>query len=151
MQRYLFLFLLATFLLTSCKTRKQDKMEQSQLNEVLVKSADTASNIVFANLNQILKEDMLYHVEKVELKSKELKIVVQYGGGCVKPHLFELHTDGTISEEGNMNFYLLHKTKNDMCKALIIEELSFDLSMLYQLESNVLKGIVLNKDFKLSL
>ncbi|MCB0509358.1 MAG: hypothetical protein H6579_03910 [Chitinophagales bacterium] len=126
-------------------------MEQARMNEVVVKSEDVPSDFQFSDLDKIPKEDLLYHIEKVELKNKSLSIVVQYGGGCVKPHHFELHTDGRISEEGNMNFFLLHKTRNDMCKALIIEELNFDLSLLYQLESKLLKGIVLNKDFKLSL
>lgn len=151
MQRYLFLFLWIAILFTSCKTRKQNKMEVSHLNEITHKSVDSSSNLIFASLNNIAKEDLLYHIENVDFKNRELKIVVQYGGGCVKPHLFELHTDGAIMEDGMMHFFLLHKTRNDMCKALIIEELSFDLSILYDLESKLLKGIVLNKDFKLSL
>ncbi|MEZ4979266.1 MAG: hypothetical protein R2772_08200 [Chitinophagales bacterium] len=126
-------------------------MESSHINEIAHKSVDSSSNLVFTSLDNIAKEDLLYHIENVEIKNKELKVVVQYGGGCIKPHLFELQTDGAIVEDGMMHFFLLHKSRNDMCKALIIEELSFDLSLLYDLESELLKGIVLNKDFKLSL
>lgn len=151
MRHYLFIVLFSSILFTSCKIGKLNKAEQTNINELDLKSASFASNIVFASLSNIAREDLLYYIEQVDFKNKELIIEVQYGGGCVKPHLFELHTDGNIGEDGNMHFFLLHKTRNDMCKALILEELRFDLSMLYDLESNVLKGIVLNKDFKFSL
>jgi hypothetical protein len=80
-----------------------------------------------------------------------LLVQVQYGGGCIKPHVFKLVTDGIIDKEGGMDFYLLHKTHDDMCKALLMEDLIFDLAQIYSLKSEVLSNIRLNKMPKIDL
>ncbi|MCD8528598.1 MAG: hypothetical protein LRY27_01120 [Chitinophagales bacterium] len=93
----------------------------------------------------------MYKINLTDLKDQVLKVNVQYGGGCVHPHVFELVTDGIVNNEGVMDFTLLHKTHNDLCKALIVKDYYFDLGEVYQLKSSVLQYIQINGEGKVAL
>lgn len=136
------LYLIISFTFLSCKTKDltNNKITLEENKVGLIES--NAFSIL--NLEEIDKQDLLFNINELSIENNQLIAVVQYGGGCVKPHVFELVTDGLINEDANMNFYILHKTHDDKCKALIIEKLSFDLNNLYNLKSNLLKTITIN-------
>lgn len=60
-----------------------------------------------------------------------LHIITRYGGGC-KEHDFELYWNGLFMESNpvQVNLQLSHHSNNDMCRALITENLYFDLALL---------------------
>lgn len=152
MKSSLKILLLALLLLSACKAKKAASNELANLEKVEnLESAKKPAGFEVTSIDKVSKEDLLFHINKMAIKDKMLTVQVKYGGGCVKPHVFELVTNGIISKEGGMNFYLLHKTHNDMCKALLIEDLSFDLAQLYNLQSSVLKNIQINKMPKIDL
>lgn len=146
-------FLMISFLLLfACKAKKDlSLVETDAVKSELVEIENPLKSFTMGSLDNIAKEDLLYSLKEVKIADKKIAVQVQYGGGCVKPHLFELITDGVIDQSGNMNFYLLHKTHNDRCKALMIEDLVFDLENLYKLQSDVLKTIRLNNMRKIDL
>jgi hypothetical protein len=57
-----------------------------------------------------------------------LLLKVQYGGGC-KDHLFAMKTQlmWMKSLPPQLNLWLEHENNDDMCRALITKELTFDL------------------------
>ena len=152
MKSSLKILLVALLFLSACKARKAASLvNDSQEKIEIVESAKAPASFEVMGLDNINKQDLLFHINKMAIKDKILLVQVQYGGGCVKPHEFELITNGIINKEGGMDFYLLHKTHNDMCKALLIEDLTFNLEKLYNLQSNVLKNIRINKMPKIDL
>lgn len=141
--KYFFSFYFLFFILVACKTK-----DLTNNNEVVQENKiEIIKNKSFSimDLNQIDKQDLLFNINEVGVENKQLKVNLQYGGGCVKPHVFELVTNGLIDKNGNMSFYLLHKTHNDKCKALLIENHVFDLTKVYNLKSNLLKTITINE------
>jgi hypothetical protein len=66
-----------------------------------------------------------------DIVGDSLKVKLQYGGGCVKPHQFALVRTAS-STPGEVAIYLLHKTLTDRCKALVRAELSYGISSLLQ-------------------
>ena len=144
---YVFVFLF----LVSCKSK--DGLVSSprvQDGEVVVVEGKKALLFNVGMLNEPDKADLLFSIRNLSLADKQLKIDVQYAGGCVRPHVFELVTDGIIDTNGNMAFQLLHRTHNDFCKALIMETLVFDFSSLYQLNSEKLKTFTINQQGKVT-
>ena len=142
-------FLIAFVFLVSCKTKKistNNVQDFDNKNELIENKAFTIQN--FTSLN---KEDLLFSIKEARIVNEQLFVNLQYGGGCVKPHVFELVTNGLINERGNMSFYVLHKTHNDNCKALLMEEKVFNLSELYNLKSELLKTITINEMKELPL
>lgn len=146
------LLLIAFLFISGCKAKKMAAVEPEYVEKVeLVENTKSTASFSIAAIDNIDKQDLLFHIKDLVIKDKTLLVQVQYGGGCVKPHVFELVTDGVIDKDGIMDFYLLHKTHNDMCKALLFEDLSFDLAQLYSLKSSVLKNIRVNKLPKIDL
>jgi len=131
--------------MSSCKAKKA--ASETVRGDGTIKLHDTGNKIQSFQIGEIdepVKEDLMFVIKDLTILEKKVEIKVQYGGGCVKPHVFELYTDGVLDNSGNMDFYLLHKTHNDYCKALIIEALVFDLKPLYDLQSQKLKTIRIN-------
>ena len=144
---YVFVFLF----LVSCKSK--DGLVSSprvQDGEVVVVEGKKALLFNVGMLNEPDKADLLFSIRNLSLAGEQLKIDVQYAGGCVRPHVFDLSTDGIIDASGNMAFQLLHRTHNDFCKALIMETLIFDFSSLYQLNSEKLKTFTINQQGKVT-
>lgn len=75
-----------------------------------------------------------YTINSVKINRDILTIEVQYGGGC-KEHVFSLFGSPAFMKSNpvQIDVMLSHNANNDMCKALITEELSFDLSPLKEL------------------
>ena len=72
----------------------------------------------------------LFGVNEVELVGDELRVSVNYGGGC-EQHEFLAYGSTSINEEGAevSVFFLSHDANNDVCEALILEhQLCFGLS-----------------------
>ncbi len=67
----------------------------------------------------------------IGIREDKLLIRVSYGGGC-RLHLFQLNWDGQIMESNpfQVDLELSHNNNEDMCRALITEDLQFDLSTL---------------------
>tara|TARA_B100000497_G_scaffold127466_1_gene169375 strand:+ start:2023 stop:2484 length:462 start_codon:yes stop_codon:yes gene_type:complete len=145
MKYFLKIFLLIFLVMSSCKAKKA--ASETVRGDGTIKLHDTGNKIQSFQIGEIdepVKEDLMFVIKDLTILEKKVEIKVQYGGGCVKPHVFELYTDGVLDNSGNMDFYLLHKTHNDYCKALIIEALVFDLKPLYDLQSQKLKTIRIN-------
>ena len=71
----------------------------------------------------------LFGVNEVELVGDELRVSVNYGGGC-EQHEFQAYGSTSTNEEGAevSVLFLSHDANNDVCEALILEhQLCFDL------------------------
>ena len=149
----IWMYLLMCFLvLSSCKAKKDLQATTSgEVKSEVVENSPKKLTFSIESIDDISKEDLLFSIKDVKIADKKLAVQVQYGGGCVKPHVFELVTDGVIDQTGNMDFYLLHKTHGDKCKALLIENLVFDIENLYSLKSEVLTTVKLNNMRKIDL
>lgn len=68
---------------------------------------------------------------KADLKKDLLLLTVRYGGGC-KEHEFELYWDGLFMESNplQVKLELSHNSNEDMCRALLTDELYFNLSII---------------------
>ena len=73
----------------------------------------------------------LYGVNEVQVFEDELRISVNYGGGC-EEHEFKLINDNSLVDGGGQQMdvlYLSHNANNDGCFALITEhQLCYDIS-----------------------
>lgn len=70
-------------------------------------------------------------VVKFDITRNVLELTTRYGGGC-EVHDFELYWDGLFMESYpvQVNLQLSHNSHNDMCRALITDNLYFDLTLL---------------------
>lgn len=68
---------------------------------------------------------------QAEIKRDILTMTVRYGGGC-EDHEFELYWDGLFMESHplQVRLSLSHNSNGDMCRALLTDELYFDLSLI---------------------
>ena len=137
--------------LVSCKS-KDGLVSSPEVDEGEVVVVEGKKALLFnvGMLNEPDKADLLFSIRNLSWAGEQLKIDVQYAGGCVRPHVFDLSTDGIIDASGNMAFQLLHRTHNDFCKALMMETLVFDFSSLYQLNSEKLKTFTINQQDKMA-
>lgn len=134
-------FIFTTFLMVLTLGACQQKQLATK-NAVSVLQYDFA----IVNMSNISKEDLLYKLKEVKLEGNFLYVDVEYSGGCVKPHVFSLVTNGLVRKDGVMEFAVLHKTKDDKCKALLTENIAFDISSIINLQSQKLKELELNND-----
>ena len=60
-----------------------------------------------------------------------LKVVVEYSGGC-RDHVFQLVTNGMLMKSlpPQRPVRLIHQANEDMCRSMIIDTLTFDLTPL---------------------
>jgi len=72
-----------------------------------------------------------YTINNVEIEEDILTIEVKYGGGC-KEHIFSLFGSPGFMKSSPVqtDVMLSHNANNDLCKALITEEVSFNLTPL---------------------
>lgn len=145
MNKSISLVIILFLLLLGCKAKKaaSNSVVDEVKSEGLMPS-DEAKAFIIGDIDNVGKADLMFSMKEIELKGNKLEIAVQYGGGCVRPHVFELVSDGVIDSKGNMDFFLLHKTHNDMCKALIMETLVYDFQPLFNLKSEKLKSFKVN-------
>ncbi len=68
---------------------------------------------------------------RADIRRDVLELTTHYGGGC-KEHEFELYWDGLFMESNpvQVKLQLSHNSNNDICRALITENIYFDISLL---------------------
>ncbi|MFX0063123.1 MAG: hypothetical protein ACFFC7_13175 [Candidatus Hermodarchaeota archaeon] len=85
---------------------------------------------IIGSYYQIAPRDPL-SINSIELNNDILKVKVSFGGGC-KDHSFALIASRGFMESDpvQVNVLLSHDASNDLCEALITQDLAFDLSPL---------------------
>jgi hypothetical protein len=83
---------------------------------------------------------------RAEIAGDELRLEVQYGGGCA-PHHFSLLHEGIFleSQPVQARLHLAHDAHGDPCRALIRRSLAFDLTPLkraYQSSYQTSRGVI---------
>jgi hypothetical protein len=71
------------------------------------------------------------NIEKVVIKGNKILIDVSYSGGC-KDHEFQLIGSEMVAKSmpPQRAIILVHKANEDMCRAMIMKTLEFDISNL---------------------
>jgi hypothetical protein len=85
-------------------------------------------------------------IDSMRVDGKELTLSVHYGGGC-KHHNFTLFMAPPMFAESNpvqAYLYLFHNANGDFCRALVHENLTFDLQPLLDLYGREDETIILN-------
>lgn len=116
--KYVWLLVLVCCLLApACKSKKkpvettENDIQLVTLYEEPVLPPDS-SDLDFTILDAIAYTD-------------SVQVRIRYGGGCVKPHVFEMYTSAVPDTTGVINLYLMHKTHNDRCRALVFTQRTF--------------------------
>jgi hypothetical protein len=94
--------------------------------------------VAFASIDQNL---LKYKINEAQISEDSLIINVQYGGGAIKPHEFELvqvNNDSAAYAENTVCVFLLHKTLNDKGRAILRTRLSYDLKSINARKKNIL-------------
>lgn len=80
-------------------------------------------------LGEFPQESTPITIEKAEIVGNELLLEVSYGGGC-QEHEFKLIGSEMISKSlpPIRTIKLIHNGNNDLCKALIMQTLKYDIS-----------------------
>ena len=75
-----------------------------------------------------------YSIDTAFIYGDFLKINVSYGGGC-EDHIFNLVHEFLFcgTSPVHVPLYLTHNSNNDNCEAILVQELCFDISNLYDL------------------
>jgi hypothetical protein len=60
-----------------------------------------------------------FQIMETTLFSDSLVFNLRYGGGCIKPHVFQCYTSGMKDGSGIADLFLSHHTLDDHCKALV--------------------------------
>lgn len=109
-------------LLFSCGNKKLvGDGEGQQLKNTKVEDVGT--------LGEFPQESTPITIEKAEIVGNELILDVSYGGGC-QEHEFKLIGSEMISKSlpPIRTIKLIHNGNNDLCKALIMQTLKYDIS-----------------------
>lgn len=118
------IFLLLLLSVLACNSQK-NAVEQVDENGTAIKKLQ-----INKKSDAIDKQQMYFKIKNIKVKDGILSARLDYGGGCVKNHIFEIESNGKVSEEGVLPIYILHKTE-DNCKMMIMENRSFDISKFY--------------------
>lgn len=72
-------------------------------------------------------------ISAMRIEGDMLRLTVTHSGGC-KDHTYQLYTSGAVmkSYPPQMTLHLAHNAHGDACRALITQDLTFDLSPLKQ-------------------
>ena len=130
--KILFLIVLANF---ACTTTNKNFSENSLVKSAVAKSENEKQEIIIDDINVQRKfdktdEEMRFKIKNITQKDDALVVEVQYSGGCVDNHVFELYSTGKPDENGVIDMFLLHKTKGDLCKMMVMQPRVFDISKL---------------------
>ena len=130
--KILVLLLMANF---ACTTTNKNFSENSVVKSAIVNSENEKQEIIIDDINVKRKfdkadEEMRFKIKNITQKDDALMVEVQYSGGCVDNHVFELYSTGKPDENGVIDMFLLHKTKGDLCKMLLMQPRVFDISKL---------------------
>ena len=94
-------------------------------------------------VKEIDRSELKYTFISSDIIGDSLVAKVQYGGGCIKPHLFDL-VQTSKDDRGTVYLWLLHKTTDDKCRALVRISRSYDISTI--LKDSTVTSIKLNGD-----
>ena len=94
-------------------------------------------------VKEIDRSELKYTFISSEIVEDSLVAKIQYGGGCIKPHVFNL-VQTNKDDNGRAYLWLLHKTTDDKCKAIVRTTRTYDVSTL--LKDSTVKSIQLNGD-----
>lgn len=114
------LILICSSLFVACKCQKKIVEQTNITNEDV---------LLIGKLDMLRDSSDAIKVEDVKINGDKLEIKVSYGGGC-ENHSFELIGSPNISKSlpPIRSIQLIHRANKDVCKALIIKELTFDIS-----------------------
>lgn len=98
---------------SSCKTEPVLSLETTDLNETALQETTAVTQSPFTFVDVVLKGDTL--IAKV-----------QYSGGCGN-HTFEIEKNGFLMKSlpPKQPIKIIHRSDEDSCRALILEELKF--------------------------
>jgi hypothetical protein len=109
-----------------------EQITDTWLRGVVIKNATGGNTrrLLMATKNQPAIGDTYCSVSHAVVAGDKLLMQVTYGGGCAR-HDFQLDWNGVIRESfpPGVTLTLTHNGHNDPCKALLTEELEFDLSV----------------------
>lgn len=99
---------------------------------------EPSKNVLFKPSTELtsIKTDPV-SIDTIKISGNQLEIGVTYGGGC-NSHEFNLYIDTVLSKTGvpTTRVELVHDAKGDECKAIIIENLIFNLEPFAKIFSN---------------
>lgn len=109
-----------------------EQMNDGWLRGVVIKNATGGNSrrLLMATKNQPAIGNTHCSVSHAVVAGDKLLMQITYGGGCAR-HDFQLDWNGVIRESfpPGVTLTLTHNGHNDPCKALLTEELEFDLSV----------------------
>ncbi|MDG2311441.1 MAG: hypothetical protein P8L64_03520 [Flavobacteriales bacterium] len=114
MEKLMFVFFFVCFAsFSSCKTEPVLSLETTDLNETALQETTAVTQSPFTFVDVVLKGDTL--IAKV-----------QYSGGCGN-HTFEIEKNGFLMKSlpPKQPIKIIHRSDEDSCRALILEELKF--------------------------
>ena len=94
-------------------------------------------------VKEIDRTELKYTFISSDIVGDSLVAKIQYGGGCIQPHVFDL-VQTSRDDLGKVYLWLLHKTKDDKCRALVRVTRTYDISTI--LQDSTVTSIVLNGD-----
>jgi hypothetical protein len=129
--KHILLFILISLLFVECRKKKETTVDTNQEIQNTVK--EKPKNELMTIHGDLGYEwpgtTDPYEILETRVNGDTLTVTVQYGGGC-EPHDFQMHQNmrWMKSMPPQLNIYLEHENNNDMCRALITQDLFFDLS-----------------------
>jgi hypothetical protein len=138
----------------SCNSSRYTKMHEEIKNDPKINELKEQGLLLEMKVVEeidVNEVDLKFTITESNQQAHALYIEVQYGGGCVEPHIFELISTTEINKEGVADVWLLHKTHDDLCKALLKKKLYFDVSDITALKTKKLKYIRINNEHLLKL
>jgi hypothetical protein len=134
---YTILFSLLATILVNCKNKEKTASKEAEETEEVQESSgemtqdsDESGLSVTVDRSYHFRETDPYEIDSIWMGREDtIHIKVQYGGGC-EEHEFKLMTNGDYAKSmpPQMTLHLEHENNNDRCRALIMEELKFDLT-----------------------
>ncbi len=124
MKTLIFILTLIIVFLTACR-------EDDQVTDFSLRAVSGSNVIIIGNIDSVQIFEDYVSLEDVSMSGDTLILNVAYSGGC-KEHEFSLFasTDFAESYPVQASIYLSHNSNDDRCKALIKEDLRFNLSIL---------------------
>lgn len=157
MTRLILSIIVLTVAITSCKSRKEKPTTENLGSEMVIEVGEDSAAFSEKILREIEvnqsyewpKQIDPFNILSTEINGDVLKISVEYGGGC-KEHEFKMNWTGAWmkSKPPKVNLWLEHQSNEDNCRALIRENLSFDLKSIQSSSSKSVLIIVNGDDDK---
>lgn len=126
---YWLLLLLTANWMVGCKNLKKTKVEEITAVETTLPQAFVS--IYEAPVAPPDSVDLDFRLVQTIPHKDSVELKMRYGGGCIKPHIFEMYTSAMPNKDGVIDIYLVHKTHNDYCKAFVFTARTFVWSHLF--------------------